>query len=815
MNRFKIPAMLLAGTMLGTTPAHAQVTPAPVVPSAEAPAPQTTAPPQSTSQADGIQDIVVTASRISDTSQRTALALDVIQPEALTQVTQPQDLTKLAPAAQIGNAGGASPLLYVRGVGTFSSNAITDSAVAVNYDEIYLGRPTSSFGLYYDLARIELLKGPQGTLYGRNATGGALNIIPATPKLGLHEGSATISTGNYQAVNAQAYVNLPLSDKAALRVSGISYSHDGYNSDDTYTEKGTGGRVQLLFQPDDRVTIRLAGDFFHLGGTGPTGTLLSATNPQTGALIPTGFSPDVGLFDPRSVAFLNSAFVPTAGTVAGPVTRRPSLDNIFYGASAHVDADLGFAQLAVVGGWRGAEQEVVQTPGAFFLQNSEKDEQYSIEARLNGTVGAFDWLLGGLYFTEDIDDLLRVNFNVLGSSGAFKAKNESTAAFGRIVWNITDTFRASGAARYTKDVKTIAGTTTTATGICTAPSHVCPNFRRLPATIDDLPAALLSIGYVQPPGVPVYVDVTGQSNAIYSPSVIPLDARTAPDKVTYRGAVEFEPRSGSLLYASVETGYRSGGFSFSTVQPVFGPETITAYTIGAKNRFLNNRLQLNVEGFYWKYKDQQVTHNGIGTNGGLEFVTENIGSSTNKGVEVDLTAKPFRNTLLSANVQYLDARNDSFVYTEVDTSSLGGLPAGTVPPATRCPYQIVAGNRYRIDCSGTRALRSPEWTINLGAQQTFEVSDDLRLTLEGNTHYQTSNIVMFERRDFSVQPAYWVTDLAVTLSAADDQWSLAGFVNNVGDERFFTTTYYSSLNGITQGNYSPPRTYGARFSFRY
>lgn len=829
MKRATFAAILLGGAAFLPSTAWSQTAPAegsqsldpaastPAVPAAGTP---TTTPPAAVTPASpqgdsGLTDIIVTAQRTASTAQRTAVALDVIAPEAVQQITEPQSLTKLAPGVQFGNAGGASPVFYVRGVGTITSLPFIDSAVAINFDEVYLGRATSAFGLYYDLDRIEVLKGPQGTLYGRNATGGAINIVPAQPRLGLNEVSGTISVGNYEAANAQAAVNVAVSDKIALRASGIAYTHAGYQTDGTYSERGAGGRLQALFKPSEAVSIRLAGDYFHLGGTLSTGVVLGSTDPQTGAVVPSNLGPDVGQFDPRTVSFLNSAFSTTAGAAIGALTQRPYSNSNFYGVSAHVDADLGGANLAIVGAYRGADLDYVSSIGSFSSGDQEKDDQYSIEARLNGKVGPFDWLVGGLYFNEKVNADVQVNQIVLGVNQRQDFRNISYAGFGSLKWNLTDTLRITGAGRYTQDIKKFDGSAYTATAICTSPTRLCPNIRRLPSDVSNLPAVLNSLGYVQfAPNTP-FVDVTGTSNVIWSASNLPVTGRQAPSKFTYRGAIEFEPRPESLLYASVETGYRSGGFSFSSIAPQYGPETITAYTIGAKNRFFGNKLQLNLEGFIWKYKNQQVTHIGFSAARNVEYVTENIGQSTNKGFEVDMTARPLRNTTLHADVQYLDARNDDFVFTETDPSALAGLPAGTIPSVTNCPRTVVPNTGlYQINCSGLRAQRSPTWTLNLGAEQAFDLSSDYRLILAGNTHFQTSSIVNFERRAFGIQDSYWLSDASLTLAAADDSWSIGAFVNNIEDTRVKGITSYLASTGTYQANYAPPRTYGMRLGFR-
>lgn len=752
----------------------------------------------------GLTDIIVTAQRREENAQRAAIAISVVSSEAVSRVTDPQELTRLAPSLQIGSTGGNAPALYVRGVGTFTANANTDPAVAINYDGVYLARPTSTFGLFYDLDRLEVLKGPQGTLYGRNATGGALNIIPAKPRIGEHAMSGTLSVGNYDSINAQAAVNLPISDKAALRVAGATYTHDGYNSDGTYSEKGTGGRAQLLVKPSDDLSIRISGDYFKLGGTGVTGVLTGITDPISGQNTAVTQGASVGAYDPRTVAIFNQTLALPAATAYGPLPVRPKLDGEFYGLMGEANANLGFADLTVLASYRRSQGDDILQPASFTARVKQKEDQVSIETRLAGKAGSLDWLAGGYYFNEDIDSEYIVNVNYLGSPQIFTGTNRSYAGFGRLTWHFADNFRLTGAARYSKDKKIFDGQAQNAVAICTV-STGCPGVRPLPSDLRDLPAALNSIGFVEAaPGSPVYVDTQG-SGAFYQLSTTTVVGNMVTDKLTYRGAVEFDIRPATLLYASVETGYRSGGFAFSSVKPEYKPENIIAYTIGAKNRFFGNKLQLNIEGFVWKYKDQQVSHSITGANG-TEFITENIGRSTNKGVEVEMVAKPLRNTLLTADVQYLDAKNDSFVYREPDSGA---------PPASACPSERdTASNTYIIDCSGLRALRSPKWSINLGGQQVMELNDALKLTLEASSHYQSSNIVMFERRAFGTQKAYWIADASVSLGSQDDQWSIAAFVNNIGDRRVITNAVYNSINGLTTASYNAPRTYGLRLSFR-
>lgn len=761
----------------------------------------------------GIPEIIVTAQRRAESSQKAGIAISVIQPDLLLDVTRPDQLTKLAPALQIGTGGSSSVLLYVRGVGTFSANPYTDSAVALNYDGVYLGRPTSSHGLFYDLERIEVLKGPQGTLYGRNATGGALNVIPAQPKLGVTSMDMTASGGNYGSFNMQAAANIPVSDTVALRVAGVGYTHDGYLTAGQYDGNGIGGRAQLLVKPSETFSIRIAADYFQLGGTGAAASLYGALTPGTldaRRLLPT----NVSLFDPQSIAILNSptAIFAPSGAPTGPLSAQPRQDNKYYGVNAEINADLGFANLTVIPAYRESRLDIVGAGPLFQVNTVERDKQFSVEARLDGKIGPVDWLVGAFYFDETVDALFNIGGNLYGGVQTLDASNASAAGFGRLTFNVSDRFRLTAAGRYTEDTKSFDGVAVNPVAICTSPTRQCPNVRRLPGFYTDVPAALNALGYIQPPGSPVYIDALGTSNVIWNITTISVMEDLKQNKFTYRAAAEFDVAPQSMLYASVETGYRSGGFSFSTIRPTFNPETITAYTLGMKNRFLNNKIQFNIESFVWKYKDQQLSHSAIGLGGSQEFVTENVGDSTSKGIEIEFLARPWQNTTFNVDLQYLDAKLDNFSYVEPDQSSLAGLPGGTIRPTTACAptFRPTLGN-YLVDCSGQRALRSPKWTINLGIAQVVPLSDRMDLQLSFNTHYQTRQQLLFERLAIGVESSYWLSDASVGIAGKGDRanWSLTAYVNNIENYRAGGSIFLAP-NGLISSTNGTPRRYGLR-----
>jgi iron complex outermembrane receptor protein len=240
---------------------------------------------------------------------------------------------------------------------------------------------------------------------------------------------------------------------------------------------------------------------------------------------------------------------------------------------------------------------------------------------------------------------------------------------------------------------------------------------------------------------------------------------------------------------------------------VYRPEEITAWTLGSKNRFLENRLQVNLEAFYWRYSDQQISHLGVDSAGTSIFPTENVGRSTIKGAEIDTEFLLTETTLLTADVQYLDARYDEFVYSKPNFN--GGLSNGTA-----CPNEGTPALFYSVNCSGKRPPNAPIWTLNLGAQQTIAVGDGSIVgSIRG--HYQTDTLTGLDFTPEEMQSAYWTLDAFVTYNAPDDQFFVSGFVNNALDETVMGQTFQTPFSLFTTATLRPPRTYGLRAGVRF
>lgn len=779
MNRAKLVAACTSASLAAlSAPAFAQTAPPP--------------PAQADATENGLAEIVVTAQRREENLQRVGVAVTAVTGEDLVRsgITQPDDLGKLAPALTVQPSAGSSVSIYLRGVGAQSGNAYAENAVSFNFNGVYIGRPTAPVGTFYDLERVEVVKGPQGTLYGRNSTGGAINVLPRRPDLGDFGGSIDLEYGNYDNKRATAALNIPLGSVAALRVAGQVVDRDGYLSDGTNDERGEAVRASLLIKPSDTWSALIVGDYFRQHGKGQ-GSLLS---PGSGFPAGTGLNgappleDRIGASDPRSVAYL-AAYATTlnappfcggfgrlltSGCVITP-QNDSYLRNNFYGISVTVEGDLGFGTLTVQPAYRRTEtNENGYVPG-FKIQKVEQTDQMSVEARLTSNADqSLRYVIGGFYFSESQD---ADNFFTLGniSTNRFlpRLRTESQAVFGQLTFDVADNLRLIAGGRYTDETRKA----------------------QIRAAAGGLPGVILP-----PLGAPF----TGDLNF---------------KKFTWKAGVELDAGASSLVYANVATGFKSGGF-FTAAPPnnTFQPENLTAYTVGSKNRFFDNKLQVNVEAFYWDYRNQQVTFvggiatgNGRFTNGGI---TVNAGQATMYGAELEALFAPSRLDRFNLNVQYLKGKYDRLVFDAFSNTGANIRQGCTVTSSRLANPGINNARFYTTDCSGQQTINSPEWTVNVGYQRTFELGS-LNLIAGAQTRIESSRYLALTYLPEARQGSYMMSDAFITLESADRTWSITGYINNIEDEVVLAN---ASLKPVVDVNYvtlRPPRTYGVRLGYKF
>lgn len=743
--------------------------------------------------AGGLDEIVVTAQRRTESLQKVAVAVTAVSGDALINAgaSDPVGLSRLVPSLVVQPAAGTSTSLYLRGVGSQQGNSFGENPIALNLGGVFIARPSSLGGIFYDLERVEVVKGPQGTLYGRNATGGAINVIPRKPILGEFGGNASFEYGNYNSLKSAGALNIPLGDNVAMRLATQIVERDGFLSDGYQDDSGRAVRASILAKPSDGFSILISADYFHQGGMG-IGSVLSP-----GSAFPTGVSAGyaapalserIGGSDPRSVAALSAyagtLFAPPfcggfGGFVSSGCVAPPKgdgfVDSDYYGINAEIQGDLGFATLTVVPAYRRSDNRYDGYAPGFLTRTDEVSKQTSLEARLssNGN-SALQYVVGAYYFKEDQDAL---NFFNQGNISTAKftpnLNTKSFAVFGQGTYALTGSFRLVAGGRYTKEDR--SQLTAFASG--------------------GLPGVILpTLG-------------------------APFTGDQEFKRFTWKLGVEADIGPASLLYANVATGFKAGGFFVaSPPNNTFAPEKLTAYTIGSKNRFLDGRLQFNIEAFYWDYTDQQISFVGPVQSGPVLVpggVTINAGRARMYGVDTEFRVKVGEHGLFSADFQYLNAKYKSLAYTALSASG-GPIRNGCsvtngrqANPGTPIPSRL-----FDIDCSGFPTINSPEFSLNMGYDHEVPVGE-LTLVLGARTRIESSRYTNVEYLPEQKQGGYMTSDAYVSLEGPDKRWSLTAFVNNIEDETILGGTVVRPVLQTVYAVLRPPRTYGVRASINF
>ncbi|WP_091737705.1 TonB-dependent receptor [Phenylobacterium immobile] len=776
--------------------------------------------------AGAITEIVVTAERRVQSVQTSSLAISVISPEQAKQagVVQMRDLIKLEPGVQIGQ-GGPATQIYIRGVGDFGASPITNPAVATNIDGVYVSRANSLEGNFHDLERIEVLKGPQGTLYGRNASGGAINIITAKPRLGEVSGHMQAEVGNYRLAHVEGAFNAPIGDDIAVRAAFQIVSRDGYATmgfDDDHHEAI---RLSGLWKPSDDFSLRLTVDREHVGGgrgpayvfKGPPSAALLAVLNANGVSLPT--DPRVSSTDPIFTQLYYAAEVvsgrcytpntiPVASnsqtTVLGPSDRglcapgmsaffKPPnisaarLNNNDNNISAELNWNFGLATLTVIPAFRKVRNDYVTFPFVVYDDaangHPEQSDTYSLEARLGASGPRLTWVAGAYFYREN----QKAHAGGVLAQTVFSGHNEtisfftteSKAVFGQATYSLTEDLRLIAGGRYSQDDKTIDG---------------------------------MNVVYADPISFPFRVGgVCYQKGPICTSDFYAGAVKFK--KFTYKVGTEFDLTPSNMLFVTYATGLKAGGFNqLSTAggtrpgsPSIYRPENLAALEIGARNRFLDHRLQVNVELFRWKYKDSQQLFTTINGVGNPASAYTNAGQAHMYGGDIDVIAKFTPNDTLHVGVEYLKSTFDKFVYT---TSGLSAATTGCkITPGA--PFQT-------IDCSGKPLIRAPKYSGTASYTHNIDFDNGSSVDATISAQFAGQRYLGIDYTAGVLAKSYVAGDLFLTYHSPDRNWSLAGYVRNFNDAVIYTGSFTNpNLPSLYVANVAAPRTFGARLDVNF
>ncbi len=699
-----------------------------------------------------LEEIVVTAQKREETAQKTAISMTVYSAEDIVAAGI-HDISSLAtadPSINLTTSNGAG-YVAVRGIASTDVTEIGDPAVAISRDGFFTNR---SYGLYssmYDVERIEVLKGPQGTLFGRNSTGGAINIITRKPGKEFG-GFVAVDLGNYSARNFEAALNAPLGDKVQLRVSGVSRRHDGYRDNapqaDGDDERVASARVQLSFQPFEgfngwvsvqRDRTRGVGDIALL--TAPVGTFPSN-------------------FDERR-------FPKETNTFTNLDATRVRWEFNYAGLPGAVFTYLGGREKST---WDHAlDGNPVGAPKQQFLQ-SESPTTTNHEFRISSAPGGrLFWQAGVFYFKEKNDPLssgLILRDGLFADQYLIKfdyaVETTSKAGFGQVAFNVTDALKLSGGVRYTKDSKIRTG-------------------------IANLDLTIASGGFLSIPFNGCYF---GPDPSACQHIVIPTPGNGNLDdsKTTYHLGVDWSLSDANLLYVKYDTGYKSGGFNSNGSAPSvpYGPETVKAVELGSKNRFMDNHIQLNAALFHQKYAGYQASQFTPALGGGPGI--QNAGDATIKGAEVEFIALGSVGRFnLQASV--LDSKFDNFLAVSAD-----GLST--------------------VDLAGNKLPNAPTFAMSAGFEHAFKIGSGA-LTARIDGKYSGAYYYSFFNFPDTKSPSTTVGNASLTYGPDSGKWNVQGYVRNFTDELVFANLRRNTIANAQETQFAPPRTFGVRFQYSW
>jgi iron complex outermembrane recepter protein len=760
-----------------------------------------------------LEEVTVTARRREESLQTTPVAVSAFTGEALEArgAASVDAVSQFVPNVQFDGAaalsGGAyNATVFIRGIGQNDFAIYSDPGAAMYLDGVYLGRSIGGIMDAVDLQRIEILRGPQGTLFGRNTIGGAVNIVSRQPTDEL-EGEVSVTGGSFDRLDVKGVVNLPISDTFSTRWTVASINRDGYqrrivDGKDQGDKDAQVGRVQALWRAADNVDVSLSLDATRVRQNSAALTLVDVT--PVGVpflnLYNAYVAPTLGVPAPNGVSTVNASWIPQ--DIDQTYSSGPSVNDLdTRGASLVIDWDIGPLTVKSISAYRELEalfaRDGDNTPLTFReTYNDDEQDQLSQELQLSGSSfgDRLTWLLGAYYFEESAVENGKANlaiglYNALEAltppagmtycglpgpnprpiaacpppglrfGGAqfhnnnvgvdvgvdlyTKVANESVALFGQGTFRFTDALSLTAGLRWTEDDKELQL------------------------------VHLREASGVYVVGAPGTQDTFTESWS----------------EVTPKLGLELQATDAAMLYVSYAKGFKSGGFNarpltgIAEVQTPYDPEIVDSYEVGAKTEWFQRRMTANLAVFYNEYSDMQLSINATPQN----FV-RNAGEAEIKGAELEVVARLAAGLDLNFSAGYLDAE-----YTQLDAQL-----ATLNPPLT-------------VD---KKLVKAPDWTLSTGLQYSFDIAPGT-ITMRGDWAYKSKvyHDVFNDAR--LAQDAFDIFNAYVSFVTSGGHWEGAVFGTNLSDERYRLSGNSSLGFGLAESTFSAPREWGATVRYRF
>jgi iron complex outermembrane receptor protein len=703
-----------------------------------------------------LEEIVVTAQKREQSMSDVSLSVSAFTGETMRALNfrEPRDLTAMVANMDIkGTQGDINPAVTIRGIGLNNFNANNNPTVGIYVDEVFLSSAAMMTLMMLDVERLEVLKGPQGTLYGRNSSGGAINIHSKRPTQEL-DGFVDVSFGNYDTFRVEGGIGGPLTDNLSGRISGL-YDDRGESFHENRIGKDfdgvTNGSLRGQLQWDtERLTANLNLTYSDQDGGNQPGSFLQ------GLYDPVTFGPCTGS---QCIAF--NGYRKEGGDdfkhdFDPDWVRKLEIDTDLSSAIFRFDYDFDAVRFTSITGYitqdRTYGENFWSTPGELFAAVHEEEiDQFSQEFRFSGNSDNINWIAGVFYSDDQFESENLANSEqffgdplVVGLPDVFWDVDQETtswAAYGNIDWLFGERWTLSTGIRYTDEEVKFAGGTTLADG-----------------------AELI-------------FPLTGNKD------------KFTDDNVSYRLALEYRPTDELLLYGSYTTGFKSGGYTGDfTTDPLeleaYDSEEVDAFELGTKYTFAGGMAQLDAAVFYYDYQDIQTT---VPAANGLAFPLSNMDSADIWGIDFELTASPLEGLDFRVGAGYLD--------TEINDK--------TRDPASGA-----------LLFKGNELPNSPEVQVFGLVRYEFSLTSNLAMALQADAKYTDETFKEATNSPLNFADDYTVVNGRISVLSSDGAWEVAAWGRNLTDEEYYQEVFSTPDSlGIQAGFAGAPRTYGLSFIY--
>ena len=763
-----------------------------------------------------IEEIIVTATKRVESLQDVAVSLVAMMGEQISEIGigRGSEFTANVPAVTIAQ-NPITNFIFIRGVGTAGANTGIEQSVSIFHDGIYMGRHQLSRAPFMDLDRVEVLRGPQGILFGKNTIGGAIHIVAAKPTDSF-EGSLSALAGEDGELEYSAVVSGPLGDRLRGRLAYRGYEYDGFLTNVLNNVEGPQRedetiRAQLEWDLRANVTVNAKWESSTYDQVEKT-TQLSTVNPFTPRAIEitelnqilvgvaTGSDGVESIDDERAVVNDGGALLGQVVPALAGLPGFPSLDefsnNESDAGSINIEWSLGDHVVNFVTGF--AEYEFQDTCDCDFsalplidVDSTEKYDQFSQEIRITSPAGEKLEYIAGLYY-QDSDlkarsiegfgtallapaGLSPILFPNIARDYTFDQEQETRAIFGSATWNFNDTTRGTLGLRYSEETKKANHRLDK---LFTVGWDYSPLF--------GLPAGTLAFGntpadydaFVANPALALPVAIVEQEIFTSALGTFEHDITRERDEdfVTWSLGLEHNFGDTILGYATVATGVKGGGFDARFLRTNDSPffeydeEEALSYELGLKSTLLNGNLTFNAALFQSTVEDYQVSI----FDGATAFFVQNAAEIESKGIEVDLKWLATDSLLVSFSGVYLDAAYTDFPNAPCFVGSMTDNRGDCIGRGTPTAFR---------DATGDNNFFSPEFSFNLNLNYTVPVSDALALSATANINYSDEYVVAGDGDPiYGIQDSYTKYDVRLALGRIDGKWEIALLGKNLSDE---------------------------------